>query len=324
MQHSMVHKQLRTFLINMAITWINQKYGFKLKSEYKVPRGKYKGEIVRKHHIRASKAQLVTEIPDAGEDLQPSFPLLSIKPSQTLDLQSEKSRNSEKANTSSALLESVMGRSESPENRSPSCSLASEANMSSEHEEIAESLSSFFPKGQHRDRELKPQEVEKMNRHKDIVLCGSSSPNFSDRFNVPCELGDRVLFQVHGMEVTQSYSKKTPLVQAKFLGCPMELVVLCIIFPSSVSNKLCTYQQACFKECFLKLSSLNLCSKVEVHEVKLWASNTELHLEAGSFDPITVSLVFPTSPTKSRASFFYVEKLLEVYLPYLPYTELLK
>ncbi|MCO5587519.1 hypothetical protein L7F22_041469 [Adiantum nelumboides] len=31
MRHSMVHKELRNFLINMAITWINQKYGVELK-----------------------------------------------------------------------------------------------------------------------------------------------------------------------------------------------------------------------------------------------------------------------------------------------------
>ncbi|MCO5581107.1 hypothetical protein L7F22_034983 [Adiantum nelumboides] len=201
---------------------------------------------------------------DADEALEPSFPLLSIKPSQALDAQTEESRNPEKVEKSFAVFESILGMYESPDNSSPSCLFEEQASMSSSrHEETAKSYSSLFPEGQHNDRNIKPPEGERKDKnvHKQTVNCGSSSSISS---NQQCELEDEVFSQVFGMQPMQSRCKKTPLIQVKFLGCPMELVLLCITFPTSV----------------------------EVHEVKVWASNTELHVEANSFDHVMVRPFF--------------------------------
>ncbi|KAJ7539140.1 hypothetical protein O6H91_11G078400 [Diphasiastrum complanatum] len=78
LRQAMSHKTLKLFVIEMALTWIGQKYKIQLVSGFKLPNLKYKGPSVRRHHIRASPKLLVTELPD----LQPSFPLLACSTSE--------------------------------------------------------------------------------------------------------------------------------------------------------------------------------------------------------------------------------------------------
>jgi len=57
-------KRLKLFLINMALTWLGQKYTTTLSSDFKLPSIKYKGKEVGRHTIRVdpSKGPMISEI----------------------------------------------------------------------------------------------------------------------------------------------------------------------------------------------------------------------------------------------------------------------
>lgn len=268
----MVHKQLRTFLINMAMTWISQKYGLELKLDFKLPKGKYKGDFVRKHYIRAAKAQLVTEIPDSDAGLQPSFPLLVSNSSfQSLESQDMGSLKSEKVyNKATVGLKACSVTQDSGGTLSPD--LIEDKAAVSCHQEVLQESNMAMEEGASTFLATVPCEEKRK-----------------------CKLGSCILPQDDEMLPTQLIAKQQPLIRVKYIGCPVELVILCLSFPSCI----------------------------ELQGLKVRVSNTELYVEASSYDPIVVPLVFPTAPTEAKASFFHLESLLEVHLPYLPFTELL-
>ncbi|KAH7437683.1 hypothetical protein KP509_05G084100 [Ceratopteris richardii] len=276
MRHSMVHKQLKAFLINMAITWISQKYKVELNSDYKLPRGKYKGSQIRKHYIRTSKRQLVTEIYDANADMSPSFPLIINKPSQILQPQVVKDRDTDFVRQSPALPELFTGMHGSSENSSlsslqkkiplqhddktatpqnedslfcfPTCSLALH-----NHKGTPNNVCEIAP-----NANVVNSNNNKMND--ESVHQGSSSSILSEQKSELSEIEDGSSCQVFEAYSAKPPLEQTPFIQTNFHGCPVELVILRIMLPSCLED------------------------------VKVWASKTEVLVEAHSYDPIKTSI----------------------------------
>ncbi|KAH7437678.1 hypothetical protein KP509_05G084100 [Ceratopteris richardii] len=274
-------------------------------NHYKLPRGKYKGSQIRKHYIRTSKRQLVTEIYDANADMSPSFPLIINKPSQILQPQVVKDRDTDFVRQSPALPELFTGMHGSSENSSlsslqkkiplqhddktatpqnedslfcfPTCSLALH-----NHKGTPNNVCEIAP-----NANVVNSNNNKMND--ESVHQGSSSSILSEQKSELSEIEDGSSCQVFEAYSAKPPLEQTPFIQTNFHGCPVELVILRIMLPSCLED------------------------------VKVWASKTEVLVEAHSYDPIKVPLVFPTSPSDSKAIFFRVERLLEVHLPYCPF-----
>lgn len=72
-----VARQLKVFLINLALQWVGHKGKRELDAKYKLPKMKYKGSHIQTQRIRVDKKPLVTEIKDIPEE--PVFPLRATK-----------------------------------------------------------------------------------------------------------------------------------------------------------------------------------------------------------------------------------------------------
>ncbi|KAG0591616.1 hypothetical protein M758_1G185100 [Ceratodon purpureus] len=74
----MTVKSLKVFLIDMALTWLGQKFKTQLSTDFKILERKYKGKEVGKHLIRVDpkKGPIITELPDDDDDVEPVVPLL--------------------------------------------------------------------------------------------------------------------------------------------------------------------------------------------------------------------------------------------------------
>eukprot|EP00873_Tetraselmis_striata_P015838 jgi/Tetstr1/436102/TSEL_024950.t1 len=70
------HRQLKNFIIELALGWVQHKHKLVLDPKYKLPRMRYKGEHVASMRIRVDKKALVTEVEDTVEE-DPVFPLVT-------------------------------------------------------------------------------------------------------------------------------------------------------------------------------------------------------------------------------------------------------
>ncbi|KAH7437687.1 hypothetical protein KP509_05G084100 [Ceratopteris richardii] len=245
MRHSMVHKQLKAFLINMAITWISQKYKVELNS-------------------------------DANADMSPSFPLIINKPSQILQPQVVKDRDTDFVRQSPALPELFTGMHGSSENSSlsslqkkiplqhddktatpqnedslfcfPTCSLALH-----NHKGTPNNVCEIAP-----NANVVNSNNNKMND--ESVHQGSSSSILSEQKSELSEIEDGSSCQVFEAYSAKPPLEQTPFIQTNFHGCPVELVILRIMLPSCL----------------------------QLEDVKVWASKTEVLVEAHSYDPIKI------------------------------------
>eukprot|EP01025_Chloroclados_australasicus_P032781 TRINITY_DN3328_c0_g1_i1.p1 TRINITY_DN3328_c0_g1~~TRINITY_DN3328_c0_g1_i1.p1 ORF type:complete len:426 (+),score=53.08 TRINITY_DN3328_c0_g1_i1:107-1279(+) len=68
-------RKLKNFVVELAIGWIQHKQQCQLDPQYKLPKMKYKGDMIRSQRIRADKKQLVTDMGDVIEE--PEFPLVT-------------------------------------------------------------------------------------------------------------------------------------------------------------------------------------------------------------------------------------------------------
>lgn len=73
------HRQLKNFIIELALGWIQHKHKVVLDPKYKLPRMRYKGEHVESMRIRVDKKALVEEVAGGGaeEDEEAVFPLVT-------------------------------------------------------------------------------------------------------------------------------------------------------------------------------------------------------------------------------------------------------
>eukprot|EP01026_Neomeris_dumetosa_P014345 TRINITY_DN15190_c0_g1_i1.p2 TRINITY_DN15190_c0_g1~~TRINITY_DN15190_c0_g1_i1.p2 ORF type:complete len:244 (+),score=18.06 TRINITY_DN15190_c0_g1_i1:51-734(+) len=107
--------------------WIQHKQSCRLDARYKLPKMKYKGDMLRTQRIRVDKKQLVTDMGEIAEE--PEFPLLT-KASTTKRLASDNSSNTNKAintvktkqqiNKSSTIIEEVIQSSKDDSRQDPS------------------------------------------------------------------------------------------------------------------------------------------------------------------------------------------------------------
>ena len=73
----LVYRQLKVFIINLSMGWIQKQKNVTLNPKYKLPKMPYKGTSVTKQIMRVKKKPLVTDMQDVVED--PEFPLLTKK-----------------------------------------------------------------------------------------------------------------------------------------------------------------------------------------------------------------------------------------------------
>lgn len=78
-KQAQAYRQLKVFLIELALSWIDHRHQLQLDKKFKLPKMKYKGEMVQSQHIRVKRKALVTELEDRLEDNPPTFPLLTRK-----------------------------------------------------------------------------------------------------------------------------------------------------------------------------------------------------------------------------------------------------
>ncbi|GFR50651.1 hypothetical protein Agub_g12900 [Astrephomene gubernaculifera] len=92
-------RKLKALLIEVATGWVGSKLGAELDPRYKLPKMRYKGEVVASQRIRADdkRKKLVTELRDVDEE--PSFALRTTKPSQQ---QQQQQQQAAKAGSSSS------------------------------------------------------------------------------------------------------------------------------------------------------------------------------------------------------------------------------
>ncbi|KAK9824576.1 hypothetical protein WJX72_011454 [[Myrmecia] bisecta] len=76
-KQAMAFRKLKVFLIELALGWVSQKAGLNLDPQYKLPRMRYKGDIIQEQFIRSDKKGPVLEMQDVPEE--PKFPLLLNK-----------------------------------------------------------------------------------------------------------------------------------------------------------------------------------------------------------------------------------------------------
>ncbi|GMH36547.1 hypothetical protein BSKO_04415 [Bryopsis sp. KO-2023] len=77
-----VTRNLKVFLIDIVMEFVEQKHKIELDRKYKLPRLKYKGQEVRQQRIRVAKNPIVQDIKEVPED--PCFPLVAKKPKRPL------------------------------------------------------------------------------------------------------------------------------------------------------------------------------------------------------------------------------------------------
>ncbi|KAF5828217.1 pre-RNA processing PIH1/Nop17-domain-containing protein [Dunaliella salina] len=71
------HRPLKSFLIELAVSWVSHKHKMELDMKFKLPKMRYKGEVVGTQRIRVDKKPLVSEVKDVPEE--PTFPLRATK-----------------------------------------------------------------------------------------------------------------------------------------------------------------------------------------------------------------------------------------------------
>uniref|UniRef100_A0A7S3QZ36 PIH1 N-terminal domain-containing protein n=1 Tax=Dunaliella tertiolecta TaxID=3047 RepID=A0A7S3QZ36_DUNTE len=71
------HRPLKSFLIELAINWVSHKHKMELDMKFKLPKMRYKGEVVETQRIRVDKKPLVSEVKDVPEE--PTFALRATK-----------------------------------------------------------------------------------------------------------------------------------------------------------------------------------------------------------------------------------------------------
>ncbi|MEW5304572.1 MAG: hypothetical protein WDW36_007174 [Sanguina aurantia] len=77
-KQSAICRPLKSFLIITTLQWVSHKTKSELSEKYKLPKMRYKGDVIQSQRIRVDKKALVTEICTVEEiDEEPSFPLLT-------------------------------------------------------------------------------------------------------------------------------------------------------------------------------------------------------------------------------------------------------
>ncbi|GIL61383.1 hypothetical protein Vafri_15857 [Volvox africanus] len=111
-------RKLKAMLIEVATGWVANKISVELDPRYKLPKMRYKGEVVASQRIRAEekKKQLVTELRDVDEE--PSFALRTTKapppppppPQQQKQLQGTQSQLQPQSREGATAASSVVGK----------------------------------------------------------------------------------------------------------------------------------------------------------------------------------------------------------------------
>ncbi|MEW5318044.1 MAG: hypothetical protein WDW38_009297 [Sanguina aurantia] len=77
-KQAVICRPLKSFLIITTLQWVSHKTKSELSEKYKLPKMRYKGDVIQSQRIRVDKKALVTEICTVEEiDEEPSFPLLT-------------------------------------------------------------------------------------------------------------------------------------------------------------------------------------------------------------------------------------------------------
>jgi hypothetical protein len=80
-------RPMKVFVIECAMGWIQHKCKVQLDQKFKLPKLKYKGDMIHEHRVRKQQKPLVTEVPDATDaaDEEPAVALCSRKPVKSLE-----------------------------------------------------------------------------------------------------------------------------------------------------------------------------------------------------------------------------------------------
>jgi hypothetical protein len=70
-------RPLKAFLVELCIAWVAKKSKMALDEKFKLPKMRYKGEVIEKQNIRVDRKPLVCEVKDLPDE--PSFPLVTKK-----------------------------------------------------------------------------------------------------------------------------------------------------------------------------------------------------------------------------------------------------
>lgn len=77
-------RPMKVFVIECCLGWIQHKCHIQLDPKFKLPKLKYKGDVIHEHRIRKEPKKLVTEVEEVAGDDQPSLPLLTKKPAKSM------------------------------------------------------------------------------------------------------------------------------------------------------------------------------------------------------------------------------------------------
>ena len=74
-------RPMKVFVIECAMGWIQHKCKLQLDPKFKLPKLKYKGDVIHEHRVRKQQKSLVTEVTEItqGEDEEPAVALCSRK-----------------------------------------------------------------------------------------------------------------------------------------------------------------------------------------------------------------------------------------------------
>ncbi|BBM97375.1 hypothetical protein MPTK1_1g05290 [Marchantia polymorpha subsp. ruderalis] len=280
LEFTMTNKKMKLFLIEMATTWISQKYSLELSSDFKLPHMKYKGEDVARQQIRAtSTAPLVSEVP-CDSNLEPSFALLT-KP---ITSKSQAPRANEKSTPRS----SIMSADLSPQAASShtSCKpLEDISEPSCDQRPRGGVTSTVSPESEQSVMTL-PSAQAPPSRTNSLSLRSSLSPPdaMPTNRNGERKLADLLQFPVANKHVGP------PLIEMAYSSRPADAVFVLISFPQR-----------------------------ELEDLEVFATHTQLHIRKQCEEPIQILLPFCSELEAADASYEISTGLLSIKLPYLPY-----
>lgn len=87
MSEATTFRPMKVFVIECAMGWIQHKCKVQLDQKFKLPKLKYKGDVIHEHRVRKQQKPLVTEVTDVTDaaDEEPSVALCSRKPVKSVE-----------------------------------------------------------------------------------------------------------------------------------------------------------------------------------------------------------------------------------------------
>lgn len=336
-RHAMVHKSLKFFLVNLALTWIGQKYDTPLCKEFRLPRMRYKGDFVRKHYIKAnSKVPLVTEVDDA----QPSFPLLSCKFAQedpveglqnivAFEQQNLEVHKTPQASTQVPMNLCVEGVTKSNEDSSCSTHTSFLQSMPKPNVNL-EIIESPQPGSLILDGKAQDIQEAVKDTHMQI-LSGYVIENHeqSDPKDEPCKENEAShvspLQQKHGTFASSySISKLNPDFEEKVtsdIHKSFEDHENAMLYsPSQPSQSVQIETSYCGSPVEYTLLTISFAQPITVDDMEIFLSNHNVLIQEMTLgEIITIPLIFDTSARGVEACFDSVSMSLRIILPFIPY-----